>query len=164
MHLPNRRSIRLKGYDYRDGGMYFVTICTRNMECVFGDIRNGIMGLNDIGCVVADCWQQIPTHFPSIELDSWIIMPNHIHGLIYIEDHFIRTNDACTGDACVAPTLGTIIGSFKSAASKRIHHINPDFAWLRNYYEHISRSPDETARIRRYILNNPARWHSRFNE
>lgn len=163
----NRRSIRLKRHDYRDGGVYFVTICTQNMQCVFGNIRNGMMGLNDMGCVVADELQKTPTIRAYVTLDTWVIMPNHVHILLYIDDpthcrvmarhdptdvhkrHFAQPESR---------SLGTIIGSFKSACSKRIHTFDPHFAWQRNYYEHISRSRDETARIRRYILNNPARW------
>jgi putative transposase len=145
------------------------------------------MGLNDVGCVVANCWQQIPNHFPGVALDYFVVMPNHMHGLLYLPDPIecgimtidewaavsnYRTGDAFptdnkhrTGDACVAPTgpkrgsLGAIIGQFKSACTKRIHLIDPDFAWQRNYYERISRSPEETARIQRYILNNPIRWN-----
>lgn len=161
-----RRSIRLPGYDYRDGGVYFVTICTKKKEHLFGKIRNGMMGLNEYGCVVADCWQSIPTHFPGVELDAFIIMPNHIHGLLYVDDQ------SCRGMACHAPTqrkfgkpiassLPTIIGSFKSAVTKRINSLRDEPGapvWQRNYYERIVRNHDETIRIRRYIHHNPHQW------
>lgn len=190
--LPNRHSIRLRGYDYRNGGVYFVTICTANKEHVFGNIQNGIMRLNMWGCVVADCWQQIPDHFPGTALDEFIIMPNHMHGLIYMDDPIDRSimpaniertgmappNIDRTGVACYAPappkmghaptltgppsgSLGSIIRSFKSATTKRINLLRNEPGaplWQRNYYEHISRSAEDTARIRHYILQNPSRW------
>lgn len=194
--LPNRRSIRMRGYDYRNGGVYFITICAQNREHLFGTIQNGIMGLNEWGCVVADCWQKIPDHFHNVGLDEFIIMPNHMHGLIYMNDlecrdtPIDRTGMALfgvrTGVACYAPTalaldkglagyaptaptligplsgsLGSIIRSFKSASTKRINLLRNEpgaTLWQRNYYEHISRSSDETLRIRRYILQNPSHW------
>jgi REP element-mobilizing transposase RayT len=172
--LGHRRSIRLRSHDYRDGGIYFVTICTKNKECIFGEIRNGMMGLSDEGSVVAECWSQIPQHFRGVELDEWIIMPNHIHGLIYMDDPRYR------GVACNAPTeisiddlehkkltgpplgsLGILVRSFKSAVTKRINELRREpgsVVWQRNYYEHIVRSEEETLRIRRYIMDNPSHW------
>lgn len=171
----NRRSIRLQGFDYRNGGRYFVTICTKDRQCVFGDIRHGMMGLSDIGCIAANCWQQIPKHFPGTVPDIFIVMPNHIHGILYM-DNPIRRGVACDpnngirrGVACNAPTtgqltgpmpgsFGTIIRSFKSACTKCIHAIDPAFAWQRNYYERIIRDHDEYARIYAYIIRNPQNW------
>jgi len=79
-------SARHKSWDYGSPGAYFVTICVKDRECVFGEIRDGIMGLNELGCAAARCWADIPRHFPNIELDAWIVMPNHIHGIIVIRD------------------------------------------------------------------------------
>ena len=82
----NRRSIRLQGYDYSQAGAYFVTICTQNKECLFGDIANGKMVLNDAGRMAEKCWCDIPVHFPHAGLDEWVIMPNHVHGILSIVD------------------------------------------------------------------------------
>lgn len=166
-----RRSIRLRGYDYRNGGMYFVTICTKNRERIFGEIRNNIIGLSDIGCIIHQCWNEIPQHFPYVELDTFIVMPNHVHGILYMCDITERMDDG-TGTACrartdiverhfgqcIAGSLPTIIGAFKSACTKHINQLSNGNTsiWQRNYYEHIIKSENERLRIRRYIMNNPA--------
>lgn len=170
----HRRSVRLEGYDYRNGGMYFVTICTKNREPTFGEIRNNIVGLSDMGCVIHQCWNAIPVHFPYVELDSFIVMPNHIHGILYMCDIAERGPHARRDMACHVPTtierqfskpiagsLATIIGAFKSACTKQInqlHQINGSI-WQSNYYEHIIRNENDLFRIRRYIMNNPSQWH-----
>lgn len=157
-----RKSIRLTGYDYAQRGAYFITICVNNRKCLFGNVCDGEMVLNEWGKIIDKCWNEIPQHFPHIELDEYIIMPNHIHGIINI----------CRGTACRAPTmecfgkpvpgsLSTIIRSFKSAATKRINQINntPGVRlWQRNFYEHIIRNESGLNRIRQYIINNPANW------
>ena len=159
-----RRSIRLQGYDYSRPGAYFVTVCTRNRKCLFGEIIEGRMVLNDYGKVVAMAWDAIPRHFPDVEIDMFQIMPNHVHGIVVIS--------AGRGTACRAPTmerfgkavygsLATIIRSFKSAVTKYINELrNTPGAklWQRNYYDHIIRNEDELDRIRRYISDNPAKW------
>ena len=82
----HRRSIRLKGYDYRKSGAYFVTICTQNRECLFGEIVDGQMILNDVGRMVQSLWDELPRHFPNVELDAFGAMPNHVHGIIMIRE------------------------------------------------------------------------------
>ena len=82
----HRRSIRLQGYDYSQPGIYFITICTKNHECLFGEILNGEMRLNDFGKIAHQCWLEIPNHFPHIQLDEFVIMPDHIHGIIILND------------------------------------------------------------------------------
>ena len=79
-----RRSIRLKGYDYRQAGAYFVTICTQDRECVLGDVSDGIVRLNDAGRMAQSVWNEMPAHYPGVELDTFVIMPNHIHGIIVL--------------------------------------------------------------------------------
>lgn len=83
-HQPNRRSIRLKGYDYTQAGLYFVTICTHNREGLFGQVANGVMQLNEAGQVVANEWVQTAEIRHEIELDEWVVMPNHLHGIVVI--------------------------------------------------------------------------------
>src|SRR5690606_984498 len=84
MNMNNRRSIRLQGYDYSQPGLYYLTLSTRDRLCIFGEIRNNKMVLNDIGHHAEKCWLQIPTHFPNTVLHEYIIMPNHLHGIIEI--------------------------------------------------------------------------------
>jgi putative transposase len=93
--IHHRRSIRLKGYDYTQCGAYFVTICTQGHVCLFGDVVDGKVVLNPFGRVVATYWERIPRHFPRVQLGSWVVMPNHIHGIIIITDD----DDACRGEA-----------------------------------------------------------------
>ncbi|MBC7263420.1 MAG: transposase [Chloroflexi bacterium] len=163
-----RRSIRLRGYDYSQAGAYFVTICTQNRECLFGTIADGKMVLNPLGEIAAVCWNAIPVHFRDVELDEYVVMPNHIHGIIVILDRA----DYRRGTACRAPTmerfgrplsgsLATIVRSFKSAATKRINEwrCTPGaVVWQRNYYEHIIRNEREWDAIREYIYLNPTQW------
>ena len=162
----NRRSIRLQGYDYSKAGAYFVTICTQNRECLFGEIVNGEMRLNEAGRVVADEWLKTAEIRDEIELDEWVVMPNHVHGILVIADR--------RGDPPVAPTnrpvaptgpqprsIGAVMAGFKSAATKRINELRqtPGIKlWQRNYWEHIVRNEPELNRIQEYIHNNPAQW------
>jgi len=168
--IHHRRSIRFRGYDYSAPGAYFVTIDTHRMKCLFGKIKNGVMILNPCGQIVSDFWSAIPTHYPNVQLDDFIVMPNHIHGIIMINDIAVGRETA-GATQWVAPTnprptlapnsIGSIVGQFKSAATKKIikSHIMPmPRIWQRNYHEHIIRSSDELRRIRKYIRDNPLRW------
>ncbi|MBC7260082.1 MAG: transposase [Chloroflexi bacterium] len=165
--IHHRRAIRLRGWDYRDAGAYFVTICTHGGQPLFGDVADGTMRLNEYGEIVAACWRDLPRHHPHVELDAFVVMPNHVHGIIVIR------GDACgRGDACVAPTadgprgpipqsLGAIIGSFKSACTRRINEMRGTPGapvWQRNYYDRIIRNDREWNAIREYIQNNPITW------
>ena len=165
-----RRSIRLKGYDYTRAGAYFVTLCTRERECSLGQIEDGIVILSEYGRLVERCWRDLPRHSPRVALDVFVVMPNHVHGVIWIVD-------IGRGTACRAPTverlgqpiphsLPTIIRSFKSAVTKRINGLRatPSLpVWQRNYYERVIRDDDEWQRIREYIQMNPARWEEDEN-
>jgi len=164
----HRKSIRLQGYDYSQAGAYFVTIVTYQRECLFGQIVNGEMELNDFGKIADECWRAIPDHFPNVELGAHIIMPNHAHGVIVICDvdgrgaAMLRPYDGNDNPhkINVKPgSLGAIVRSFKSAVSYRINkEHNATGIWQRNYYEHIIRNADEANRIHLYIESNPARW------
>jgi putative transposase len=163
-----RRSIRLKSYDYAQAGTYFVTVCTQRRACLLGAISNGHMRLNGAGRTVHASWDQLPRRFAGVRLDEFIIMPNHVHGIIIIVGaQFIAPDDpphhvlANHGQGAInrAPTLGEIVRAFKAASTYAIHRrTNPVFDWQRNYYEHVIRDDDSLERIRQYILDNPARW------
>ena len=167
--LHHRRSIRLKNHDYASPGGYFVTICTHDREHIFGQIRNREMILNEFGAIATNCWNALPEHFPHIRLDASIVMPNHFHGILWInqypEGHY-RT-DRKFGDA-IAGSISTIIGSFKSATSRNINKLQRNTGatvWERNYYEHIIRNQEAQIDIQKYILNNPKSWESdRFHD
>ena len=169
-HKNHRRSIRLKGYDYTQAGAYFVTICTKDRACLFGDVADSVMRLNQMGHIVRQCWLAIPEHFPHVLLDEFVVMPNHVHGIIVImATHDVGATRASPlqDDTPTRPrgpqrqSVASIVGSFKSAATKRIneHRGTPGApVWQRDYFEHIIRNDESLNRTREYILNNPLQW------
>ncbi len=175
MHKPkfdpqkhHRKSIRLKDYDYSQEGAYYVTIVTYHRDCLFGEVMNGEMILNEYGKIADECWRAIPEHFPHVELGAHVIMPNHAHGIIAI------TDDARRGAAMLRPydnndnphkinvtpgSLGAIVRSYKSAVSYRIHkELNATGIWQRNYYDHIIRDEKDLQSKTDYIEANPMLW------
>lgn len=175
--MRQRRSIRLKNYDYSQAGAYFVTICAQNRECLFGEIVDGVMQLNDAGLMVQSVWNDIPTFYPNVETDAFVVMPNHIHGVVVLVGATPRGRpDIGRGHPDIgqaqrpAPTLhltlGDVVHRIKTMTTKRYaDHVKhsgwpafPGRLWQRNYYEHIIRDEASLARIREYISNNPWRW------
>ena len=160
----HRRSIRIKGYDYSQPGAYSVTICTRDRECLLGSV----LRLNEFGEIARRCWEEIPGHFPSVELDAFVVMPNHIHAIMVVPGR---------GTACFAPTteqfgrpvagsIPTIVRAYKSATTRRINVLRATAGvsvWQRNYYEHLIRTEKELQSIREYIIGNPALWNEDRN-
>jgi len=169
--VQGRRSIRLKGYDYSRAGAYFVTICTHQRQCLFGDIVDGDMRLNALGEIARQCWLAIPDHFPHARLDEFVIMPNHVHGIIWIVDDVRADAANVVGAKNFSPlqnqyphgtskTIGSIVRGFKIGVTKWARqHANVHTVWQRNYYEHIIRDEKSLNRIRQYIMSNPMRWH-----
>jgi len=164
--FPRRRTIRLQRYDYSRVGVYFVTVCTFRRVPLFGEIDDGKMLLSGLGDVARSCWEKIPDHFPQAKLDAYVVMPNHVHGIIVIVDNPV-TGTACRAPTCEhygAPTVGTIptiIRSFKSAVTKGINEPRSEprsRVWQRNYYEHIIRDEASLNRICEYIVMNPLSW------
>lgn len=160
----HRRSILLKGYDYSQSGLYFITICVQDRIHLFGKIEQGKMILNDIGKVAQQCWQEIPQHFPNMQLHEFVIMPNHIHGIIEI---VVRANNHSpqqpiqTGSPQQSPSkpIGSAIRGFKIGVTKWCRsNTNIYTLWQRNYYEHIIRSDEAYYTIAHYIITNPQRW------
>ena len=167
--IYHRRSIRLQDYDYSQDGYYCITICTKNFVEYFGQIKNGKMELSKIGHIVCDEWIKTPQIRQNVQLDEWIVMPNHFHAIVVIE------NDNAIGPVgayCNTPlqtnnrfrspsnNLGAIIRSFKSAVKRWCNKNNcPHFQWHRNYYERIIRDETELYIKRKYIINNPLKWH-----
>ncbi|MEJ5165965.1 MAG: transposase [Thermoanaerobaculia bacterium] len=159
IYARNRKSIRLKGYDYSHPGGYFITICTYNRKHLFGKIINGKMALNDGGKIVQQYWLEIPKHFPNAGLDEFIIMPNHVHGIIMIHNN-VQANDYSPSKfKSPSKTIGSTIRGFKIAVTKGFRfNSNVYIVWQRNYYEHIIRNENELNKIREYIVNNPLQW------
>ena len=179
---PKRKSNRLKGYDYSDPGYYFVTLCAKNRKYFFGEISEKRMQLNDAGKMVKRVWDEVPVFYPDISVDEFVIMPNHIHGIIIInsQDNVGAGPCACPKDLettygqprGVAPTiiklsLPDIVHRFKSMTTRQ--YINgvkqknwmpfDGKLWQRNYYEHVIRNNVDLDECRGYILNNQKKWH-----
>lgn len=156
----HRRSIRLPGYDYTAPGAYFVTICAQDRICLFGQVVNGVMQLNLYGRVAATYWERLPHHFPNLQLGAWVIMPNHMHGILIITEAAAPSAPP-PEDGLAAGSLGAIVGNYKSTTTRRINqmrHTPGGVVWQRNYWEHIIRDDAAYARIADYIATNPARW------
>jgi putative transposase len=170
----HRRSIRLPEYDYSQPGAYFITIVTCQRDCLFGTVVNGEMQYSPMGQIAAEHWLLIPEHFPQVELGTYVVMPNHVHGVIIIRENGMAANSPPSVRAThwVAPTpnrpkrgsIGAIIGAYKMSVTRRIHKeiygldVSSPNVWQRNYYEHIIRNEAEYNRIHLYIESNPANW------
>lgn len=178
--IHHRRSIRLKGYDYSQAGAYFITICVQDRKCLFGDIKNDKIELNEFGKISYHEWEKLSGRFTNIELDVFQIMPNHMHGIIVLNDLVGATLAVAQNDnaivpdngatARVAPTgpaaIGNIVGAYKSLAANECLKIfkskypgkTMGKLWQRNYYEHIIRDEQSYHRISEYIIDNPKNW------
>ena len=163
----HRRSIRLKEYDYSQPGAYFITICAHNRKCIFGDILEGQLTLNQYGEIVNSEWLKTINMRTNLELDAYIIMPNHLHGIISISDFDHRRGTLHRAPTFehfgkpVSNSIPTIIRLFKSSVTKHINALRgtPGLpVWQRNYYEHVIRNEDDLSEKREYILNNTLKW------
>ena len=175
-------SFRLAGHDYASGGKYFITICTHGMIPYFGNISCAKMILSETGRIAYETWCYLPEHFPNVLLDEFIVMPNHVHGIIIIEPSISDTgtlhrdgvgtlqatslpqpkNNFMSSISPKPGSLPAIIRSYKSAVSKTVHLTDPEFAWQPRYYDHLIRSDQALFRIRHYIINNPVKWENRM--
>ena len=163
--IHHRRSIRLKEYDYSQEGGYFVTICTHNRECNFGNVAEGEIKLSDVGKIVEENWKNLPAHFHNVTLDGFVVMQNHLHGIIWIQNDGRGLINQTPTDKWILmknprQTLGKIIRSYKAKTTKILHDSGyPEFQWQKNYYEHIIRGEKDLRNIREYIQNNPWQWY-----
>ena len=171
-------STRLKHWDYSNPGFYFITICSKNMENMFGEIINNKMILNKLGIIVKHCWRDLPNHYKNCILDSFIVMPNHFHGIIQITGAIRDASVEMIHESSLRESpqriqhespdrkqrrkmlLSKIIGRFKMQSSKKINMVNHAiyFHWQKSFYDHIVRTDDDLFRIREYIKNNPKNW------
>jgi REP element-mobilizing transposase RayT len=174
----HRRSIRLPDYNYAQSGAYFVTICTHQKQCWFGDIKQGKMQINQIGQIVMQEWLKSSEIRQEIELDEWVLMPNHLHGIVWIKNQAedqkkglhseglhseglhrkpLRIEKICLKSR----SLGSFINGFKCSVTRCINRIrnNSDIPfWQRNYYESVIRDEQDLSNIRQYIYDNPQNW------
>jgi|688.fasta_scaffold679370_1 REP element-mobilizing transposase RayT len=181
--IHNRRSIRLKGYDYSKAGLYFITICCQDRICRFGEVKNGEMILNELGIIAYNEWIKLTERFMNFELDVFQIMPNHIHGIISLTTVGSRLalDLLYEGQPQGLPqpetqglpqqlvqqgksSISDIVGAYKSIVAngcleiyKSRDEIMGKF-WQRNYYEHIIRNDLAYYNISEYIINNPLKW------
>jgi putative transposase len=165
----HRRSIRLKEYDYGAAGYYYITICTYDHQCLFGEIENGKSLLNQNGKIVRTEWAKTPVIRPNVSLDEFVIMPNHLHGIIIIDNNvgahrnvpLHQSSTVGQFGKSISNSIPTIVKLYKSTVTKQINLLRKTPAqpvWQRNYYEHIIRNDKELFNIRQYINNNPFQW------
>ncbi|MDX2212725.1 MAG: transposase [Oculatellaceae cyanobacterium bins.114] len=159
----HRRSIRLNGYDYTLPGAYFITLCVYQRECLFGEIVNGKMQLNELGQIVTDAYLWLETQYPYVNLDAWVVMPNHLHGIVVLTDNPRRggSRTAPTENPTKRKPLGRLIGAFKTVSTKQINLLRDRSGvplWQRDYYDRIIRDEEAFHTIRQYIQDNPLRW------
>ncbi len=182
-------SARLQNWDYGWNAAYFVTICTKNKECFFGDVVNGEMQLSKIGELANKFWQEIPAHFSFVKLGEFIVMPNHTHGIIIIDKpnnklvvetpKYVETPKLGVSKCVVTPKLGistsatpgekndkwkpdilgVIINQYKRICTIQSRKIYANFAWQLRFYDHIIRNDKSFQNISKYIQNNPLNWH-----
>jgi len=175
--LPCRKTIALKDYDYSQNGIYFVTICTFQKTCIFGEINEkGSLILNSYGVIAYNEWFNTLNIRNNIRLGNFIVMPNHIHGIVIIDTYYseIKNNDLhqpakeildipqLSLNKFISPyqTIGSIIRGYKSAVTKQINstRLNIEPVWQRGYYDHIIRNKESYIRISNYINSNPVNW------
>jgi REP element-mobilizing transposase RayT len=152
---------RLHGFHYHEGYAYFVTLCCARRTCLFGEIQEGSMRRNALAEMVLSCWANIPAHFPNVELDAFVIMPNHIHGVLCIPADPTTAQVAADHVRPLSGSLSIIVGSFKAAVTRSANRagIAPKGAiWQRSFHDRIVRNDWELERIRVYIESNPIRW------
>ncbi|MGD1046402.1 MAG: transposase [Bacteroidota bacterium] len=155
-------STRLKGYDYSQPGEYFVTVNTNNHECLFGTVIEEEMRLSPVGKIAKNCWEEILKHFHNVELDEFVVMPNHLHGIIIINDN--RRDVQLNVSTRISPkkgTLSVIIRTYKAAVTTMCRHNGlSEFRWQPRFYEHIIRDEKDLQNICDYIVKNPIKWFS----
>lgn len=158
MSLPNRKLPRLRGYDYSTPGAYFLTICTHEKRCLFGRISPNLEGaetnvlLSPIGKIAGDCLIDLPSHYTNVSVDHWVIMPNHVHILLQIQEE--RSPDSPHCD------IPNIVGKYKASVTRRVGKelLFYEKLWQSSFFDHIVRNQDDYSRIWNYISGNPSRW------
>ncbi len=157
---PTRRSIRLRHYDYCQSGYYFLTLCTDQRRNLFGGVVDGVIRLSPMGELAATCWQALPKHFADMHIDAFVVMPNHLHGIVQLVSEVHGSRVECFATPRRG-SLATLVRSYTSAVTRqaRLHAgDNSLMIWHRNYWERVIRDEAELLDTRRYIENNPRQW------
>lgn len=149
---------RLNNWDYGWNASYFVTICTHNRECYFGNSLNGKMELSEIGKLAEKYWLEIPQHFPFVKLGAFVVMPNHVHGIIIIDRQPSKIKMQANKFGPQSRNLASIIRGYKIGVTLNARKIDADFAWQKRYYDHIIRDDNSYNKIIEYIIENPIQW------
>ncbi len=166
-------SARLKGWDYSSDGAYFITICTKDREEFFGDVKNGKMVLNEIGQVANEFWKSMPETFDNLIIDEFVVMPNHVHLILFLENpasvdtrhgvYLQKTPQINKFGGLVPNSVSSIINHYKGNVTKYTNEKNISFAWQSKFYDHIIRNEKSLNRIREYIQMNPENWENDRN-
>ena len=138
------KSTRLPSWDYSSSGFYFITICVKNHYHYFGKIVDSKMALSKLGNIAEQYWKEIPSYFPGTALDEYVIMPNHLHGILILDDLYISTS--------------RIVREYKGKVTHEIRKLNPKFSWQARFYDHVIRNDKDLYRIQEYIRFNPENW------
>ena len=164
--FPNRQSRRLADWDYAQPGGYFITIVTQDRAKVFSVIEKGQAHLTDAEEMVRTEWEKLPGRYEGVELDEFVVMPNHLHAILFISSNIVKSGTETKECVYPGPAIGAIIGAYKSITTlayiRGVHEHAwlpfPRRLWQRNYYDHIIRPPDELDALRTYVINNPVEW------
>ncbi len=158
-------SLRLQSWDYRCNGVYFITICCKDKAYYFGDIVDGKMHQSNIGVIADILWHEIKHHSQNIELDEFVVMPNHIHGILVINnsvetlhDTSLQQSKTMSDISPKANSISSIIRSYKPAVTKHAHRLGYEFKWQSRFYDHIIRNEVSLNQIQQYMINNPQNW------
>ncbi|AZQ64956.1 transposase [Flammeovirga pectinis] len=165
--MKSRQSYRLTGWDYRRESDYFITICAKDFKCIFGTIENQKMTYSPLGILAEIFWYQIPIFNSNIKLGSYVIMPNHIHGILHCTENNSEVDDlvnypqAVSHNSKISPkksSISTIIRTYKSSVTKHSRRLGYDFEWQPRFYDHIIRDNKNYERIELYIEQNIITW------
>ncbi len=160
-------SARWATWDYASNAAYFITICTAHRQHYFGGVVNGAMALTPVGQAALDCWNEIPAHFPFVRLDQFVVMPNHVHGIVVIDkqttgvvetQNFASLQSSPNRFGPQSQNLASIVRGYKIGVTQYAHHNDILFAWQDRYHDHVIRGAAEHQRIRQYICDNPQKW------
>ena len=161
-------NIRKRGWDYSLPGYYYVTICTKGKKNFFGEVRDDIVRLSNTGVIAGQHWKEIPSHYSAVVLDEYVVMPNHVHGIIILEKPgkpavLVRTDEnppvpSLRERSPKAMSLSSVVRSYKAGVTLSSSELGLEFGWQPGFHDHIIRGPKALQAIREYIRNNPVNW------
>ena len=154
------QTVRLSTRNYDEGGPYFITICTFEKRLLFGRIQGGELIPSEIGKIAAEFWQEVPRHHADVELDEFVVMPNHMHGIVWLPHKDVRENPRRPNQfrSPASGTLGHVVRTYKAAVTSKARKRDSEFGWQGLYWDHVIRSTSALLSIREYIWQNPLNW------